>query len=78
MRYVTSIERLAKEEGLEQGMQQGQARLLARLLAQRFGHLPSWAGDKLASATEAQLEAWTDALLTSTSIDSIFEHPPRH
>ncbi len=82
MRYVTSIERLAIEEGMakgmQQGMQQGQARLLARLLAQRFGALPMWAGDRLASASEAQLEAWTDALLTSTSIDSVFDHAAQH
>ncbi|QJX01896.1 DUF4351 domain-containing protein [Alcanivorax sp. IO_7] len=48
MQYVTSFERLAKEEGVEQGkqqgmqqgMQQGQTKLLILLLTHRFGPLP--------------------------------------
>ncbi len=75
MRYVTSIERLAREEGVEagilqgmqQGMQQGRVegrlQVLRKLLERRFGQLPAWATSRIESATEAELEAWTDAVI---------------
>ncbi len=78
MRYVTSIETLAKQEGLEQGLQQGQMRLLARLLTQRFGELPRWVDERLKSATEVEIQTWSDAILTSPSIDDVFSCRPRH
>jgi hypothetical protein len=90
MRYVTSIERLAIEEGMakgmqqgiqqgmQQGMQQGEARLLARLLTQRFGELPSWVQDSLATATGAQLESWADTVLTSETLEQVFGRSGRH
>ena len=84
MRYVTSIERLAREEGVElgvqqgmqqgmrQGVQQGQAKMLANLLKQRFGELPSWAQSKLDSGTDAQLEAWSRALWSAATVSDVF------
>ncbi len=79
MRYVTSIEQLAIQEGIakgiqqgmQQGMQQGEARLLRRLLAQRFGELPAWAEQRIAAASEAQLEAWADAVLDSETLAQV-------
>ena len=80
MRYVTSIERLAlergMEKGLQQGLQQGQARLLERLLMQRFGELPPWVGDKLASATQAELQAWAEAVLAAPMLAAVFDPGP--
>lgn len=84
MRYVTSIERLAREEGIEhgmaqgvkqgmqQGMQQGQARLLAHLLTQRFGELPAWAKERLDSASDAELQAWGSAILSADALQAVF------
>ncbi len=80
MRYVTSIERLAREEGIEhgiaqgmqQGMQQGQARLLAHQLTQRFGELPAWARERLASASDAELQAWGGAVLSADALPAVF------
>ncbi len=89
MVYITSIERLAIEEGMEkgvrlgmqQGMQQGmqkgmlqgrlegKVQLLARFLEQRFGALPDWAGGRIRQATEAELDAWSEALLSCESIE---------
>ena len=75
MRYVTSIERLAKEEGLEagilQGMQQGRRLVMHKLLERRFGQLPAWALSRLESATEADFDAWTDAVFDADSIDDV-------
>ncbi len=80
MRYVTSIERLAKEEGLEQGMQhgmqqgmqQGKSSALLRQLKMRFGDLPVWVPDKLAQAREDELDCWIDTVLTASTIDRVF------
>ena len=86
MRYVTSIERLAREEGvdqglkqglqqgMQQGMQQGQVRLLAHQLAQRFGQLPAWAKEKLDSASDHELTCWAEAVLAAESLAAVFQH----
>lgn len=82
--YVTSFERLAIEEGMaigiqqgmQQGMQQGrlagEAHLLARLLTRRFGEVPLWVLAQLQAATESELEAWGEALLSASSIEAVF------
>ena len=77
----------ALERGVEQGLQQGRqegrhegrqegrvesaSRILRRLLEKRFGPLPPWADAKLASASEATLEAWTLRLDDTTPLESI-------
>ena len=91
MRYVNSVERLAREEGLAKGMQQGvqqgmqqglqegmehgrragKALVIGRQLQVRFGELPDWVQTKLNAASETQLDAWTDQLLTAASIEAI-------
>lgn len=87
MRYVNSVERLAREEGLAKGMQQGvqqglqegmehgrragKALVIGRQLQVRFGELPDWVQAKLNAASETQLDAWTDQLLTASSIEAI-------
>lgn len=75
--YVTSIERLAIEEGMQQGMQQGrlagEAHLLSRLLARRFGEVPPWALSRLQAASESELEVWGEALLSAASIEAVFD-----
>ena len=45
MRYVTSIERIAKQEGIEEGKQRGKVEIaresVVEVLAVRFGEIPS-------------------------------------
>ncbi|MFM8468012.1 MAG: DUF4351 domain-containing protein, partial [Oxalobacteraceae bacterium] len=80
MVYITSIEQLAKEEGMQQGMQQGRlegkVQSLERQLRRRFGELPAWVRDRLAQAQEQQLDGWTEAILTAISLDSVFAPQP--
>ena len=61
------------ERGLEQGRREGAVTLLERLLVKRFGPLPQAARKKLAKASLAQLEAWSDALPEAQSLKQIFE-----
>jgi predicted transposase YdaD len=88
MVYITSIEQLAIEEGMQKGMQQGmqkgmqqgmqQGRVvgkiqsLERQLQLRFGELPDWVRERLAQAKENELGHWTDAVLSAVSLESMF------
>lgn len=69
------------EQGLERGIEQGLAlgrkegalALLERQLTRRFGALPKTTRGKLATATLEQLEAWSDALPESQSLNQLFD-----
>ena len=82
MAYVTSIERIGIEkgvqQGLQQGLQQGESKLLRKQLERRFGVLPTWASDKLKSATEQDLDSWGEAVLTAPSLDAVFDNGVTH
>lgn len=89
MEWITPLEqsfidkgwRNGLKKGMEQGIEQGLARgrkegalaLLERQLTCRFGALPKTVRSKLAKATLAQLEAWSDALPTSQSLKQVFD-----
>ena len=73
MRYVTSVERIGREEGRKEGRLEGEAVLLRRLLLRRFGAVPAWAEARLDAATTEQLEAWGDRVLDTTTLDEVFE-----
>lgn len=61
------------EQGLEQGRAEGAAAVLERVLAQRFGALPQTVRKKLVKASAAEVEAWTDALVTAQSLKQVFK-----
>ena len=85
MVYVTSIEQLAKEEGMQKGLQEGmqqgmqqgrlegKLQLLTSLLEMRFGELPLWVDERLSSADETMIKNWTGALLSADSLDKLFD-----
>ena len=73
VRYVTSVERIGMAKGIAEGRLEGESRLLRRLLERRFGVLPEWASEQLISASEEQLEAWGEALLTAPTLEAFFK-----
>ena len=89
MRYVTSVERLAIERGLQQGIQQGiqqgklegklegilegEATVLERQLAKRFGPLSDETRGRLKSASAAQLELWAERILDAPTLAAALE-----
>lgn len=77
MVYITSIEQLAIEEGMQKGRLDGKAQLFRRSLLARLGDLPSWANDRLSGADEHTLDAWTEAVLTAQSLDALLGAPRR-
>jgi hypothetical protein len=77
MAYVTSVERLAVQRGLQEGEEkgrvEGQAELVARLLTKRFGPLAPEIQARLAQATSDQLERWGERLLDAESPEGVFD-----
>ena len=77
MRYVTSVERLAIERGIQQGKREGklegEANVLERLLAKRFGPLSEDTRARLKNATAGQLELWTERVLDAPSLAAVLE-----
>lgn len=80
MRYVTSVERLSRQEGLEEGRQegiqegirQGEASLLERLLRRRFVDLPKWVFERLEKASREELERWGERVLEAQRLEDVF------
>jgi len=80
MRYVTSLERMAREdglqegrqEGLEDGLRKGQAALIHRLLELRFGSVSAEQAALLAGADLGQLSRWGERVVTAATLDEVF------
>jgi Domain of unknown function (DUF4351) len=68
MPYITSIERM----GIEQGIQQGEVIMLKQLLTRRFGSLPAWAEQRLVQANRQELESWAEQVLEAQRLEDIF------
>lgn len=72
MPYISSYERMAKEEGLQQGLQQAHQsalRMLSQILEHRFGELPSSLTAQLANLSAQQLESLVNRALTARMVD---------
>jgi hypothetical protein len=64
--FINDAERRGRREEAQ--------RILHRLLTKRFGDLPEWASQKLASSDAQQLEEWADEILVAKSLDELFKH----
>jgi flagellar biosynthesis/type III secretory pathway protein FliH len=67
---------VGKAEGIAVGKAEGKAELLERLLTRKFGALSEPSRSRLLSATDDELDAWSEALLVATTLEEVFE-PPR-
>jgi hypothetical protein len=72
MRYITSIEQLGREEGLQQGIQQGEYALLHRLLQRKFRHVPQHYLDRMSRADADTLLKWGESVLDANDLSDIF------
>jgi hypothetical protein len=64
-----------KQQGLEQGRREGkhlgEASLLRRQLDRRFGPLPVWVDERLAQASDAELEQWAERVLECATLEEV-------
>lgn len=59
--------------GVIKGKVDGKTDAIALLLSQRFGELPSWVEQKLSGATPEQIDCWLSNILSSDSLEQVFE-----
>jgi hypothetical protein len=76
---MTTAERIRQEgisqgitQGITQGMAQGQAATLLRQLQRRFGPLPDAVVARITTATQAELDRYTDRILDVDRLDALF------
>jgi hypothetical protein len=73
MPYVTSVERLGRQQGREEGRQQGEALVVLRLITLKFG-LPSAAVlEQIATADSQTLLRWSERILTAQTLDQVLQ-----
>ena len=56
---------------MQMGTHLGIQRTLRSLLKTKFGRVPVWAQERLASATSTQLEAWCQKILVADTIEGV-------
>jgi len=62
-----------RQQGIEQGIEQGSQRILLRLLRKRFGDtVDPGVEARIAKASGAEIETWSDRVLSATTLDEIF------
>jgi hypothetical protein len=60
-----------KQQWLREGEQRGEAALLVRQLERRFGALPDWARDRIATGDTVALEQWGLRVLDAGSLEDV-------
>ncbi len=70
-RAYQSIFVKGEAKGKVEGKIEGKAEGIKRLLARRFGPLPPWAEQRIATAPAPQLDAWIDGLLDAESVAAL-------
>jgi len=66
--YITSVEKIGFERGIQQGRQEGQQALVLLLLDQRLGGLPLSIHDRVAQLDRQRLEALAIVLLNFSTL----------
>ncbi len=61
-----------RREGRAEGRVQGKAALLSRQLTLKFGQLPAHVAQRLADATETELDRWSERVLSADALEGVF------
>ncbi len=72
MKYITSIERLARQEGHQEGRQEAMREVLLVLLEERFGPPNAPISRLVEKASQEEALLWAKKILTASSQDEIF------
>ena len=66
------LEERGEARGRAAGLAEGEAKSLTRLLQRRFGPLPAAIQSRIAAASVAELDGWTDQVLDAPSLEAMF------
>jgi predicted transposase/invertase (TIGR01784 family) len=64
---------IGRSEGIAEGKAAGKAELLERLLMKKFGALSEASRSRLLSATDDELNDWSEALLVAVTLEEVFQ-----
>jgi hypothetical protein len=70
-RFIQQGKQEGKQEGREEGRQEGEAVVLLRLLQLKFGAVPETVRRRIEDADAQTLLAWSERVLTATSIEQV-------
>ncbi len=73
MTYITSFERIGRQQGLQEGIQQGEYTILHHLLQRKFRQVPPRYLAMLLKADSETLLGWSEKILEAKSITEVFE-----
>ncbi|EGV30435.1 conserved hypothetical cytosolic protein [Thiorhodococcus drewsii AZ1] len=72
MPYITSVEQIGIEKGIEQGKQLGSAVILLRLIERRFGPPSEAIRERIAQADPDTLLHWSERILDAQGLDEVW------
>jgi len=72
MPYVTSVERIGIQKGLQQGRREGEAAILLRQIGLKFGPPSEGVRARIEAADADTLLDWSARILTAERVDDIF------
>jgi hypothetical protein len=71
--FIDIMENKVLGREYKRGLQEGELRVLRRLIEKRFGAIPDWAEERLASRSAADLEALLDRVLDAPSLEDLLQ-----
>jgi predicted transposase YdaD len=72
LNLVTPLEETKAYQSIfAKGEAKGKAGTLCRLLTRRFDTLPTWAEQRIAAASETQLDTWLDGIFDAASVEDL-------
>jgi hypothetical protein len=71
MPYITSVEEIGYDRGLNEGKAEGERSIVLRLLTRRFRHLNDRTIAQITDLSTAQLESLSDALFDFSAIEDL-------
>ncbi len=73
MTLAEELRQVGRQEGREEGRQQERVAILSKLLQLKFGELPAEMQQKVQRASLADLERWTEQVLTATTLEEALQ-----
>lgn len=74
-KYFADLYEKVRAEATEKGRAEGRASFLLQVLAEHFGPLPSWADERVKTASAEQLNAWAGRLFGASTLEDVLGRP---
>ncbi len=72
MKYITSIERISMQQGVQQGIQIGQLKVFVQLLECRFGKISENYREKIAQMDKENMSSLVGRALAADTLEGVF------